>query len=171
MPDQHLNTMRLEDAEIHTANWRKYYHYCVMAAKACKEAPPVTAEVPVTDPADGEDIFRGFRISLKDLDQIKDQIDAFNTIAIEKGEKEVNSVRIYLASKNPDPVKTTSDDIHVILVPIQGGAEMENNQSSGDDFGIDLLTINNQSALFDFTTPCPKMCSKISPLYKSAEVK
>lgn len=157
-------TLPLEEAIIQTANWRAFY------AEICSDRESLSA----IDP-DGENILRGFRISLESISQIKEVIDHYN--ADVNNEIKINSIRAYLAKRTDNT--ESLDDIHLLLVPVIGGEEIEpglqkkSELTCGTDSGTDLLEIedgeNNimKSTIYDFTTPCPTECDTNSELYAS----
>lgn len=138
-----------EEAKNYTYLWREYF----------------AAAVGVEDP-NGPDIFRGFRIPLEDMKNIMEDIDCYN-----KQGGNINSVRIYLAKK--DAASNDANDVHVLLLPIDGGDPIEPTANGLNEFpyGKDLLMIKRTptseftSSIYDFTTPCPKQCDVSSPLY------
>ncbi|MCD8538486.1 MAG: hypothetical protein LRY55_01045 [Leadbetterella sp.] len=140
-----------------TTNWRSFY------AEIYNDSVEHTKKI---DP-DGKEVFRGFRIPLEDLEQLLKIAKKFNT---ENSEEKINSIRAYLVKDSEDP--KLLGDIHVILVPVVGGNEMEPFPSkSATPYGTDLLQMEDralgttESVIYDFTSPCPTECDTDSDLY------
>ncbi|KIC62710.1 hypothetical protein [Chryseobacterium taiwanense] len=157
MNTDQIQTFDIEKAKKETSYWREFYK--------AKLSPESTEE----------DIFRGFRIPLADLEDILTRIKSYNSVLVEgdSKEKEIHSLRVYLAKK--DQSNTKSDDIHVLLVPVAGGTVLGVNESEEplvQEYGQDLLEmldpgrLDLESAIYDFSTPCPQQCDKSSELYK-----
>jgi len=99
----------------------------------------------IPDPND-QQVFRGFTISLDTMRSLVEFADR---------NPQINSVRVYLA-KNTSTV--TNDDIHILLTPAHTDAlDHAANQ--------DILTIDGESSVMDFTTPCPPTCDINSVLF------
>lgn len=123
-------------AETLTENWRNYYG------------------ILTGTPAD--DAFRGFKIPLEDLEKL---------VEIAKKDNQITAVRAYLAIGRPlqNGEIPVTEDLHILLVPVaeNGGT------------GTDVLQVAEEvdhkivmeSAIYDFTTPCPAQCDFTSPLY------
>lgn len=153
-----LPTVPVQKAIELTSNWRSFY------AQIYNDS---TQNLKKIDP-DGKDVFRGFRIPLDDLEQIMEVTRKFNS----ENEEKINSVRAYLVKDTEDV--TRLGDIHIILVPVVGGKEIEPFPlQSVAPHGRDLLQLENQtldteeSVIYDFTTPCPTQCDPESELYSS----
>lgn len=153
-----IPTVPVQKAIELTSNWRSFY------AKIYNDS---TENLKKIDP-DGKDVFRGFRIPLDDLEQLVEIAKKYNS---ENSEK-INSVRAYLVKDTEDV--TRLGDIHIILVPVIGGKEIEPFPlKSVAPHGRDLLEMEdraldiNKSVIFDFTTPCPTECDPESELYSS----
>lgn len=153
-----LPTVPVQKAIELTSNWRSFY------AEIYNDS---TQNLKKIDP-DGKDVFRGFRIPLDDLEQIMEVARKFNS----ENQEKINSVRAYLVKDTEDV--TRLGDIHIILVPVVGGKEIEPFPlQSVAPHGRDLLQLENQtldteeSVIYDFTTPCPTQCDPESELYSS----
>lgn len=151
-----IPTVPVEKAIQLTTNWRSFY------AKIYNDS---TQNLKKIDP-DGKDVFRGFRIPLDDLVQLVEIAKKYNS---ENSEK-INSVRAYLV-KDTDDV-TRLGDIHIILVPVVGGKEIDPFPLKGlAPYGRDLLEMEDaaegttDSVIYDFSTPCPTECDTESELY------
>ncbi|RQO30688.1 hypothetical protein DBR32_08120 [Taibaiella sp. KBW10] len=136
-----------EEARDLTSTWRTYF----------------AQSLGIEDP-NSTDIFRGFRIPLVDLKNIMEDIDYYNAQG-----GDINSIRVYLAKNNLE--SNDANDIHVLLLPIDGGEPMGNGETNEYPFGKDVLQMRRTvsspvtSTIYDFTTPCPKQCDVSSPLY------
>lgn len=153
-----LPTIPVEQAIQLTTNWRLFY------ADIYNDSVKINKKI---DP-DGQEVFRGFRIPIEDLEQLLEVAKSFNADHSEK----INSVRAYLVKDSQDPKQLS--DIHIILVPVVGGKEIDPFPARGDvQYGNDLLQIKDgtaeahRSVIFDFTTPCPTQCDTDSVLYSS----
>jgi len=153
-----MPTVPVQKAIELTTNWRTFY------ADIYNDS---TQNLKKIDP-DGQDVFRGFRIPLDDLEQLLEVAKKFNA---ENSEK-INSVRAYLVKDTEDVSRLS--DIHIILVPVVGGKEIEPFPlQSVAPHGSDLLQMENktlgvtESVIYDFTTPCPTQCDPESELYSS----
>lgn len=151
-------TLTTEQAQKLTANWRNYYASIYNDGNSGPDIDP-----------NGNEVFRGFRIPLEDLEQILETIHQYN--AKEQHETKINSIRAYLAKDTEDT--TRKDDIHILLVPVVGGRKINPPLHQGETFGSDLLeTIDEHSGstnyqIFNFTTPCPTECDTKSKLYSN----
>lgn len=63
------------------------------------------------------------------------------------------SVRAYLAMATPGDIST----LKIILVPVDA--------SGNDILSVPGLASDDQSTIYDFTTPCPQACDVNSPLF------
>lgn len=153
-----IPTIPVEEAIRITSNWRSFY------AEIYNDSTENHKKI---DP-DGKEVFRGFRIPIEDLEEIIKVSKKFNAESTEK----ITSVRAYLVKDTDDPKQLK--DIHVILVPVVGGKEIEPFPKGNEaPFGRDLLEGPNvalgegESQVYDFTAPCPTECDPDSPLYSS----
>lgn len=153
-----MSTIPVEKAIQITANWRSFY------AEIYNDSVKHEKKI---DP-NGEEVFRGFRIPIADLEQLLKIAKIYNEDHTEK----IHSVRAYLVkdSERPEQLK----DIHLILVPVVGGKEMHpGSEKAVAPFGYDLLQVKDSalekegSLIFDFTMPCPTECDPESTLYSS----
>lgn len=138
------------------ANWRSFY------AEIYNDSVENHHKI---DP-DGNEVFRGFRIPLEDLEQLLKIAHKFNSENPEK----INSIRAYLV-KDSDNISHLKD-IHVILLPVVGGNEMKPFPLKGvAPYGTDMLQMEDralgttESVIYDFTQPCPTECDPESELY------
>lgn len=144
-----------------TKNWRTYYADLLRAYKNRDPKKEVVIEVTPNDP----DIFRGFKIPLKDLKSILKAAKQYNK-GREKDEK-INAVRAYLAMGEPDHSNDQSP-VHILLLPVAGSKDKPSSPAlKAAVKDQDLFIVQEQSTIYDFTTPCPDMCDIESPLYKS----
>lgn len=94
------------------------------------------------EPAD--QYIRAFNIPMSDIQNLADFTDC-------------PSVRAYLAMETPGDIST----LKIILVPV--------NQKNNDVLSIQVPDgsggMVEQSAIYDFTTPCPQACDVNSPLF------
>lgn len=151
-----LPTIPVEKAIQLTTNWRSFY------AEIYNDSVKHEKKI---DP-NGEEVFRGFRIPIEDLEQLLQIAKAYNEDHTEK----ISSVRAYLVKNTGDPKQL--GDIHIILVPVAGGKGMEPFPGrAAAPYGRDLLQVENKtletddSAIFDFSAPCPTECDTESDLY------
>ncbi|MGF7231965.1 hypothetical protein [Arachidicoccus sp.] len=145
-------TIELEIAKKQVANWRKYY------AETYNAYPEKEGQVKRKMEPNGEDTYRGFWVSFKDLVELKEMMEKINV-----DEHSANSqagIRIYLANKKEQPGDTTSSDMHVLIVPVD---------ASGKDVLELPINANNESSsgstILDFSSPCPENCDKSSALF------
>ncbi len=153
-----IPTVPVQKAIQLTSNWRSFY------AEIYNDSEENLKKI---DP-DGKDVFRGFRVPLEDLEQILKTAKSFNTDHSEK----INSIRVYLVKDTEDA--TRLGDIHIILVPVIGGKEIDPLPPGGvAPHGKDLLQMENktlgitESVIYDFSLPCPTECDPESELYSS----
>lgn len=132
--------LRIPDAVDLTAHWRNYYASLLNDGSS----------------SNGENIFRGFRIPIDDLQQLLDKAAAYNNAG---HADEITDVRAYLA-KGPAP----ESDVHVLLVPVATLRAGPAGQK-----GTDKLEMDGTSAIYNFTTPCPIQCDIDSQLYKKEQ--
>lgn len=87
---------------------------------------------------------KAFNIPMSDIQNLADFTDCPN-------------VRAYLAMETPGDIST----LKIILVPV--------GQKNNDVLSIQVpgegVTMVEQSAIYDFTTPCPQTCDVNSPLF------
>ncbi len=147
-----LPSIPVKEAVTLTSNWRTYY--AALSTEA-NPAQPISPNSP--------EVFRGFRIPLEDLEKIIAVAREYN----EKNASPINSVRAYLVKDTPDI--RHNKDIHLILVPVVGGKEM---QAGLSPFGTDLLgpkgvEDETDTFIYDYTSPCPAQCDTESILYSN----
>lgn len=143
-------TVSLEEAKKQVANWRNYY------ADTYNAYPEIEGQAKIKIEPDGEDTYRGFWVSFKDLIELQEMMKKINID--EQSEKSQAGIRIYLANKNHHPGKTKSEDMHVLIVPVD---------AEGKDVLALPATSNTppSSTILDFSSPCPENCDKNSPLF------
>lgn len=148
----------VEKAITLTSNWRSFY------AEIYNDSKEHHKKI---DP-NGEEVFRGFRIPLSDLEEILNVIKKFN----EENSEKINSIRAYLVKDSEDT--SYLRDIHVILLPVVGGKEIEPFPvKNAAPYGTDLLKVEDRtlgitkSVIYDFSQPCPTECDTESKLYSS----
>jgi uncharacterized NAD-dependent epimerase/dehydratase family protein len=150
-------TVPLKEGEGLTHNWRKFYYSGI-----------IDPENTTPNVENGTDVFRGFRIPLEDLTNIVAVATKYNNEILDRKslESPIKAVRIYLAKGSP--AKNIQGDVHVLMVPVAGGEDtgIKSASASDQNNGKDLLTIDGQSAIYDFSTPCPDQCDTTSALYK-----
>jgi hypothetical protein len=96
------------------------------------------------EPAD--QYIRAFNIPMSDIQNLADFTDC-------------PSVRAYLAMDNSKDIST----LKIILVPV----DVSNNDVLSIQIPGDGGAMVEQSAIYDFTNPCPQICDINSPLFQN----
>ncbi|WP_157280254.1 hypothetical protein [Pedobacter borealis] len=155
--------IQLKEAEQLAKNWREYYAKLLNAHLNENKQKTIVVNVD----SNGSDIFRGFKIPLKDLKNILKVAKKYNKQK-KKAEK-INAVRAYLAMGEPEGGENNGI-VHVLLLPVAGNKDKTVPPGTHSPKGSDLFTNEEgDSVIYDFTTPCPNICDTDSPLYKKIE--
>lgn len=97
-------------------------------------------------------IFRAININMRDIDLLKQE------------HPNASSVRLYMSIPDPDfPFQICG-----MLVPVDSqNNEMLTRAGDANTSRDDLLNKEEYSTVYDFTQPCPTLCSTMSPLFDS----
>ena len=156
MSQEEYPPIALEDAQKLTFNWRTYYAALLNSLKNEQNKKNEIVSAPIAP--DDLEVFRGFNIPLKDLKNLVKIAKKYNKDRA-KSEK-INAVRAYFALGEVTP--NGPGPVHVLLLPVA------KNKDKVYPKGQDLFEIEEgESAIYDFTTPCPDICDTESPLFRS----
>jgi len=148
-------TITKELAIQYTINWRKYYAHMYNATNGTQIN------------YNNSKVFRGFRIPLESLQQMLQVINNYNNN--QQNQNKINSIRAYIAKNSPNT--NVDSDIHVVLLPVQGGRSMVPPVNPTiTQFGTDIFNYEdaqgvNKSCIYNFTSPCPTECDTTSVLF------
>lgn len=90
--------------------------------------------------------------------------DIYKLHAMMEANTDINGCRLYLAI-NPGVVPSginRASDLRLLAVAVEDSSIGVN--------GADILDVGGQSAIFDFSCPCPPTCDANSPLHHSVSV-
>ncbi len=127
----------LDDAILRTTNWRAF-----LANATIQGGQDNGLGLP------NKKILRAINVHMADIDQLK------------KDHPDATSFRVYFGLEYPE----APGDVSGLIVPVDvnNNDMLYVNGSSGGAYnGSDAAT----SSIYDFTQPCPSMCSPTSPLF------
>lgn len=154
MTQKQFPPINLDLAKALTTRWRTYYADLLRAYKNRDHRKQIAFSVTPND----KDIFRGFTIPLGDLKKIVEAAENHNNKEKNK-DNQIDAVRGYLAMDEPID-KDTPGLVHILLLPVAKKIDITH-VSENDENG----TETQESAIYDFSAPCPDVCDTSSPLY------
>lgn len=154
MPQKQFPPINLNLAKALTTRWRTYYADLLRAYKNNDHSKQIAFNVTPND----QDVFRGFTIPLDDLKKIVTTAENHNNKKKNKG-NQIDAVRGYLAM---DESSTEGNPglVHILLLPVAEKKDIIH-VSETDKDGTEI----QESAIYDFSAPCPDVCDVSSPLY------
>ncbi|WP_316833506.1 hypothetical protein [Pedobacter nutrimenti] len=150
--------INLDTAKALTTRWRTYYADLLRAYKNWNNKEQIDINVTPND----KDVFRGFTIPLDDLRKIVTTADNHNNKKKNK-DNQIDAVRGYLAMDEPID-KDTPGLVHILLLPVAKKIDITH-VSGTDEDGTEI----KESAIYDFSAPCPDVCDTSSPLYSEPQ--
>ncbi|PTT02070.1 hypothetical protein DBR11_05875 [Pedobacter sp. HMWF019] len=154
MTQKQFPPINLDQAKALTTRWRTYYADLLRAYKNWNNKEQIDINVTPND----KDVFRGFTIPLHDLKKIVEAAENHNNKKKNK-DNQIDAVRGYLAMDKPID-KDTPGLVHILLLPVAKRIDITH-VSQDDENG----TETQESAIYDFSAPCPDVCDTSSPLY------
>jgi hypothetical protein len=157
MTQKQFPPINLELAKTLTTRWRTYYADLLRAYKNRDPKKKIVINVTPND----QDVFRGFTIPLKDLKGIVAAAENHNKKKKNK-DNQIDAVRGYLAMDEPGS-EGRPGLVHILLLPVADNKDVTHVSPTDEDG-----TETQESAIYDFSAPCPDVCDVSSPLYGDA---